>query len=341
MRDDFALSEIQLRSACFVEEARKRGVKFKAAKGPFGYTSYFFAFVDSKKISFEGLPTADFASKRNASFVGCKERTKIHLAKGNFPIADSKSFWFWQKKLAIEYGSKTLDFPVVVKPRSGSVARHVTTNIKSEEDLQQAIKKATAYSPAYLIERFVKNSFVYRATVVDFDSVFCVKQTPALVVGDGSSTIQVLVNKKNVDKEDGRRHALLRKIVIDETTTVLLSEKKYDLSTVPPRDETVYLQKNPFLRLGGELIEVTGNVHPDNMQLFKDIAKFFDIRLVGMDFMVPDISVSWKKQSCAILELNSMPCIEMHHFPSSGTPRNVASVVVDLFFKYYVKPYAR
>jgi cyanophycin synthetase len=37
-----------------------------------------------------------------------------------------------------------------------------------------------------------------------------------------------------------------------------------------------------------------------------------------------------------VLELNSVPCIEMHHFPSSGTPQNVAKALVDLFFKYYL-----
>ncbi len=337
MRDDFEPPEILMRSACFIEEARKRGVKLKVGKGPFGYTGHFCAELDGNGIRFEGLPTADFANGNNSSFVSCKERTKVHLEKGNFPIAKGKSFWFWQKKIALKYGAHTLGFPLVVKPRSGSVARHVTTNIENEKDLRLAIVRATAYSPAYIVERFVKNSFVYRATVVDFDFVACVMQTPAMVIGDGNSTIQVLVNKKNKDRENDGRKGLLHKIVIDDTTAALLVEKKYNLSTVPPTGEAVYLQKNPFLKLGGELVEVTGSTHPDNMQLFKDVARFFDIRLVGMDFMIPDISVSWRKQHCAILELNSMPCIEMHHFPSSGTPQNVASAVADLFFKYYAR----
>ncbi len=341
MRDDFSPSDVQMRSTCFIEEARKRGVKFKAGKGPFGYTGFFCAFVAGKEIRFEGLPSADFANGKNSSFVSCKERTKIYLKKGNFPIVEGRSFWFWQKKLAMEYGTKTLGFPLVVKPRSGSVSRHVTTNIENEKDLMQAIEKAVAYSPAYLVEKFVENSFVYRATVVDFDSVFCVMQTPAMVIGDGVSTIQALVNKKNEYKQNGRHHGLLHKVVIDDTTDGLLLEKKYDLSSVPPKSEVVYLQKNPFLKLGGELIEVTWNTHPDNMQLFKDVARFFDIRLVGMDFMIPDITVSWRKQHSAFLELNNMPCIEMHHFPSSGTPQNVADAVVNLFFKYYTKSYAK
>ncbi len=339
MKDDFLLSEIQMRSACFIDEARKRGVKFKAAKGPVGYTNYFCAEVNGQKIRFESLPVAAHASKYDATFVDCKERTKNHLKKGNFPIAEGKSFWFLQKNRALKFGSSELGFPLVVKPRGGSVARHVTTNIRSEDALLKAINKAVVYSPAFLIERFVENSFVYRATVVDFDFVAVVKQVPANVVGDGVSTIQQLVEKKNNDKRRGepnQKNLTLYKLVIDETTKKLLSERDYDAETAPKKDEVVYLQKNPFLKLGGDLVEVTKKVHPKNIQFFKDIAKFFNIRLVGIDFLAPDISSSWRNQKCAVLELNSIPCIEMHHYPSSGAPQNIANALVDLFFKYYI-----
>lgn len=339
MKDDFLFSEIQMRSACFIEEARKRGVKFQAAKGPVGYTNHFCAEIGGKKIRFESLPVANHVSKYDVSFVNCKERTKNHLKKGGSPIAEGKSFWLWQRSQALKYAVDELGFPLVVKPRSGSVARHVTTNIKSKEGLQKGIDKAVVYSPAFIIERFVENSFVYRATVVDFDYVAVVKQVPANVVGDGNSTISELVEKKNNDKrrcESHQKEFTLYKIVIDETTMNLLAEKNYNLQTIPKKDEVVYLQKNPFLKLGGDLVEVTREVHPDNIQLFKDIAKFFDIRLVGIDFLVPDISSSWKNQHRAVLELNSVPCIEMHHFPSSGTPQNVANALVNLFFKYYL-----
>ncbi len=339
MESDFPSSEVQMRSVCFIEAAGKRGVKFKAAKGPVGYSNHFCAEIGDKKIRFESLPVAAHAGKYGASFVDCKERTKNHLQKGGFPVAEGKSFWFWRKGQAIKYGIDGLGFPLVVKPRGGSVARHVTTNIKNQEELRGAIDKAIIYSPAFIVERFVENSFVHRATVVDFDYVAVVKQAPANVVGDGHSTIRELAEKKNDDRRRGeprQKEFTLYKLVIDDATAKLLAEKNYDLQTIPPKGEAVYLQENPFLKLGGDLIEVTEKAHPDNIRLFKDIAEFFDIRLVGIDFLAPDISRSWKNQRCAALELNSVPCIEMHHFPSSGAPQNVAGALVDMFFKYYL-----
>ena len=269
MRDDFLFSEIQIRSACFIDEAQKRGVKLRALK----------------------------------------------------------------------FGKNNLSFPLVVKPRCGSVARYVTTNIRNKEELLKAIRKAIIYSPAFIIEKFIENSFVYIATVVDFDFVAVVRQVPANIIGDGVSTIQQLVEKKNSNKtrgEPNQKNFTLYKIFIGGTTIKLLAEKNYNLQTILQKDKIVYLQKNPFLKLGGGLVEVTEEVHTDNICLFKDIAKFFDIRLVGIDFLVPDITSSYKSQHCGVLELNSVPCIEMHHYPSSGKPQNVASTLVDLFFKYYL-----
>jgi len=144
---------------------------------------------------------------------------------------------------------------------------------------------------------------------------------------------------KNKNPQRGnpqQKGTILCKLVINETTEKLLKEKGYNFSTIPKKGEIVYLQKDSFLKLGGDLFEVTKGVHPDNLLLFCEVAKFFDVRLVGIDFLAKDISISWKNQPCAILELNSLPCIEMHHFPSSGKSQNVAKTLVDMVFKYYL-----
>jgi len=318
LKNDFTRSDVQLRISCFIDEAKKRGIKFKVLRGPFGYTNHVRVEIDEKIFRFESLPIADFASKYGVWLVDDKERAKYHLRKGNFPIADGKAFWFWQKKQAIEFGINQLSFPLVVKPRGGSVSRHVTTNIQNIEKLKYAIEKAIVYSPTFIVEKFIPNVFVHRATVVDFNFVACVKQVPANIVGDGFSTIRELIDKKNNDSRRGEPHQKefnLCKIVENETTRKLLAEKGYNLSTIPKEGEIVYLQEDPFLKLGGDLVEVTPQAHPDNIQIFRDIAKFFDIRVVGIDFLAQDLSNSWKKQQCAVLELNSVPCIELHHFP--------------------------
>ena len=339
LTDNFTSSDVPLRSACFIKEAKKRGLKFKVLSGPFGYTNFFQVEINKKKFRFEGLPIANFANKHKAHLVDNKEWVKRYLQKGGFPIANGKAFWFWQKKQATIFGTNKLGFPLVVKPRGGSVSRHVTTNIRNTQQLKKAINKALDYSPVFIVESFISNTFVHRATVIDFDFIACVKQIPANVVGNGILTIQKLINKKNSSPLRGklrRKENILYQIIKNETTKSLLIERGYNSLSIPRKDEVVWLQKDSFLKLGGDLIEITPQVHPDNLQLFLNVAKFFDIRVVGMDFLCKDISISWKNQQSAILELNSVPCIELHHFPSKGKPQNVAKALVDLFFKYYL-----
>jgi len=337
-RTDFTNSDIQLRSSCFIEEMRKRGAVIYALQSIFGFTNHFKMEADGKTFRFETLPIADFANKYSTKIIDDKELTKRHCKKGAFPVVDGQSFWFWQKRKAIRFG-RQIGFPLVIKPRAGSVSRHVTLNIKNETELKKAIRHAVIYSPAFIVEKFITNAFVYRATVIDFDFVVCVSQAPANVLGDGILTIRGLIDKKNNDPRRGepnQKQFTLYKIVENETTKTLLQEKGYDHKTILKKGEIVYLQKDPFLKLGGDLSEITPNVHQDNLKLFSDLARFFDIRITGIDFLARDIAVSWKNQPCAILELNSAPCIELHHFPSSGIPTNPAKALADMFFKYYL-----
>lgn len=337
-RDDFTPADIPLKSACFIEETRKKGLHCRALRGPFGYTNHFVMELPTgKRLRFDGLPTAEPSGRGGASRVDDKQYVKETLQKENFPVAPGKSFWIWEKKKAVRYGVEKVGFPLVVKPRWGSVARHVTTRIADAASLGLAIRHSCVYSPAFVVERFLSDCFVHRATVIDFDFVACVKQVPAHVTGNGKGAIDELINEKNSDPRrsgQNRKDALLRRIRIDEVTADLLRESGYSLQTVPAKGEIVYLQKDPFLRLGGDLEEVTPEAHPDNLRLFRDVAKLFDVRLVGIDFITGDLRKSWRAQPSAILELNSLPCIEMHQFPSAGESQNVAAALLDTALRY-------
>jgi len=329
-KTDFVASDIRLRSFCFIEELKKRKIEVEAMRTLFGYNNQFRIKINNIIFRFETLP---IINPSNAAMADDKESVKCCLKENNLPIADGRSFWLWQKKEAIKFGIK-LGYPLIVKPRVGSASQHVTTNILDENQLEKAIKYAATYSPAFIIEKFIPDTFVFRATVVDFNFVVVVQQIPANITGDGKSTIRQLIDSKNSDRENENK--LLYKITENEMTKELLKDKKYNYSTILKKNELLFLQKDPFLKLGGDLMEVTKAVHRNNLKLFKDVAKLFNIHLVGIDFLAKDISVSWQEQTCAILELNNMPCIELHHFPSSGVPTNPAKAVADMFFKYFV-----
>jgi D-alanine-D-alanine ligase-like ATP-grasp enzyme len=59
-------------------------------------------------------------------------------------------------------------------------------------------------------------------------------------------------------------------------------------------------------------------------------AKVLGDPIVGFDFIIPDIKISWKNQKCGFIEVNSLPFINLHHDPLLGTPRNAAAFVWDM-----------
>lgn len=337
-KSEFSRHLISLRSTVFMEEAKKYGINFCALQSPFRYTNYFLMELGGKTFSFEGLPRAEFLGNPVSQIIDDKFLVKSHLKKFNFPIAEGKSFLWFQKNRAYKWAIKNLGFPLVVKPRLGSMSQHVTVNIRDSNSLKSAIKKAISYSPAFIIEKFIPKTNIYRATVIDFEFVACLQRVPAHIVGDGVHTIEELIEIKNQDPRRGnprQKDTTLYKLAVNDDMEKMLSNKGYNFNSVPKKREIVYLQEKIILDLGADLIEMTSKIHPDNLQLFRDVAKLFDVRLVGIDFLAKNISISYKNQTCAIIELNSLPYIDMHHFPTKGKPVNISTELVKMVLKYY------
>ena len=328
---NFSRDEIPLRSRLVVEEAEKRGWSVKAFRGPAGFTGHFRMNKGSTWVRFDGLPVAEFSTEGNIGRIDDKQWIKRELSRMGFPVPQGRSFFFWQKKAAIEEGER-LGFPLVVKPRSGSVARHVTTAIRNKAELSIAIKKAVIYEPSCIVEKQIEGS-VHRATVIYDRNVFVAKQKAAYVTGDGRSSIEQLIEAKNArQNRSSDRRRLYHPLVADAE---YLSEAGLSLSSILEKGKSAELQRVPFMRFGGEFLNVSDVVHPDNRKLFIDIAEAFKLKVVGIDFIAPDITVSWKDQICGVLELNAVPSIEIHQCPVEGVGQNVASSIMDMVEKYY------
>jgi len=323
--------KLEPRTKLFTDVARQNSATVEILKTRFGHTDHFRITLNDQAVYFDTLPIAEFANQRIASDVDDKKICTRILREGNFPVLPSHPFWFWQRKKALRFARK-IDFPVVVKPRAGSVARHVTTNIKNEIELELAIDHANEFSPYFLVEKYQADCFVHRATLIDGLFVACAKQLPAHVVGNGQDSIARLIEQKNTDPR--RDDKFYHKLTADES---FLRDQALTTASVPANDQTIFLQKDPFMRYGGDIAEVTDEVHPDNVKLFSDIASHFGLKIIGLDFMIKDIARSWREQPCAVLEVNTVPCIEMHHYPIYGTPRDVAGKIFEMFKKYYLK----
>lgn len=228
--------------------------------------------------------------------------------------------------------SQELGFPVVIKPYNGNQGKGVSLNLSTKDEINKAFKIAKKYSDRILIEKFIEGKH-YRIAVVGGKTIAASERIAAHIVGNGKNTIKELIHMENSNPLRGEGHQKpLTKIEIDDVTLMLLNRFNMDLNSVPKKGQVVYLRENDNLSTGGIAIDVTDNIHPDNVKLAERAAQIIGLDVAGVDITTKDISKSIIEEGGSIIEVNACPGIRMHHFPSKGKPRNVAKAIVELLF---------
>ncbi len=322
------------RSLVVVREARKRGIAIKSLKFLGRGTNHFSIEVNGVKKFFEGLPHLTIEDTHAVDFDD-KGKLKELLQKKRIPHPRGRVFQNYLP--ALQYVRNTLGFPAVVKPKSGSLSKHTTCNIQTEDQLQKAIGIAKMVSREFVVEEFIEGN-VHRVTMVNGDLVASCLREPPNVIGDGKHTIRELIEIKNQNSIRGEIHQknfTLHKIIISERTNSLLSSQNLNLDSVPSDNRKVYLHDKVVLMCGADIHDTTDKVHPENKVLFEKVYKLCNVPLIGIDFITQDISKPHYEQECAVIEVNSLPYIDMHHYPVTGKERNVAGHILDYYISLH------
>ncbi|WP_282027700.1 cyanophycin synthetase [Ruegeria faecimaris] len=227
-----------------------------------------------------------------------------------------------------------IGFPVVVKPLDANHGRGVSINLNSESEVEAGFAEAKEHSRsrAILVESFI-TGFDHRMLVVNNKLVAVAKRVPGHVVGDGTHTIAELVDIVNQDPRRGIGHEkVLTMLEIDNQAKRLMENAGVTEETVLSEGEIFYLRSTANLSTGGTAIDLTDVVHPDNRDMAERAIMAVGLDVGGVDFLIDDITKSYKDIGGAIVEVNAAPGFRMHVAPSEGQPRDVAGRVIDMLF---------
>ncbi len=228
--------------------------------------------------------------------------------------------------------AERLGYPVVVKPLDANHGRGVTLDIVNAEQVKVAFEKAREHARTVIVENYLKG-FDHRMLVVNGELVAVAKRVPGHVVGDGERTIAQLVDVVNSDPRRGIGHEkVLTRIELDDQAERLMSLKSATRDTVLPKGEIFYLRSTGNLSTGGTAIDLTDQVHPDNLDMAVRASKAIGLDVIGVDFITPDITQSYREVGGGICEVNAAPGFRMHVAPTEGKPRDVAGPVIDMLF---------
>jgi cyanophycin synthetase len=262
---------------------------------------------------------------------GNKEETKRILQEQAIPVAKGITITSAEQ---VKEAIRTVGFPLVFKPLDGNHGRGATINVKTEEEAISAFEHAAKISRRVIVEKFV-TGYDFRVLVIDNKMVAAALRVPAHIKGDGISTIQQLIDQENTDPRRGYGHEnVLTNISVDRDTMDLLNKLNYTLETVPAAEEIVYLKSTANLSTGGTSIDVTDQVHPENVFICERISRVIGLDICGIDIMADNLTEPLTENGGVILEVNAAPGFRMHIAPSEGLPRNVAGSVVDMLYPY-------
>lgn len=230
--------------------------------------------------------------------------------------------------------ARRIGFPVVVKPLDGNHGRGVSINLMSEDAV--AVAHAEAYaqgkSSGVIVESFI-TGFDHRMLVVNGALVAAAKRVPGHVVGDGKLTIAQLVEEVNKDPRRGIGHQkVLTNLELDAQAERLMADAGLTADSVLEDGRLFYLRSTANLSTGGTAIDVTDIVHPDNKDMAERAVVAVGLDVGGVDFLIDDITKSYKDIGGAIVEVNAAPGFRMHVAPSEGQPRDVAGKVMEMLF---------
>ncbi len=204
--------------------------------------------------------------------------------------------------------ARELGYPVVVKPVDRGKGRGVTANIANATQLAGAFSAAIEHSPrGVLVEKHVAGDD-HRMAVFGGQFRWAARRSPPRVMGNGTYTVAELIERENQNRSDADVAAgFTSRLIIDEDLLMTLSKQGIRISDRPAPGAVVQLRMIANVATGGTIRDCTDAIHADNRAMAEAIARGLRMDAIGIDFMTPDITKSWRDVDCAVLEVNRTP----------------------------------
>ena len=237
---------------------------------------------------------------------GDKSATTRVLAMAGLPFPINRSVK--NSEDALKHAQQ-LGWPVVIKPADGERGEGVTVDV-SEEELHGAFEKAlnASKNQTVLVEQQVEG-VCHRIFIAGGDLLYAVKRLPIGVYGDSQRTVADLVS--DAYKKEQNRPPWMRtpiKTIDSEARTVLWSMDIDELS-IPEEGYFVPLRRIETTASGGVDVDVTADVHPENIQIAVEAAHLMGLEVAGVDLITTDISRPWYESNAVVNEVNYAPLL--------------------------------
>lgn len=262
-----------------------------------------------------------------------KVATKKILAKDGIQVPAGTSFDSFNAASA--YFSQITFNEFVVKPKNTNYGLGISIfkSMPSKDNYDEALRIAFDEDDTVLIEAFAHGTEL-RFYVQNQEVKAVCERVAAHVVGDGSSTINELIDLTNSDPLRGPKHQTpLTSILKGREERLQLAAQNLTLDSVPDENQIIYLRENSNISTGGISIDRTEDVHPDYMNIAIQSANLLGANFCGVDIIIEDYTKPVQQLGdYSVIEANFNPAMMIHLFPGKGKARPLGKEVLRQLF---------
>jgi GNAT-family acetyltransferase (TIGR03103 family) len=294
-----------------VNEARRRGIGIEVLDAEYGY--FALSFGGRSVVCRESLTefTSAIAMSR------CDNKIVTHRILEQASIRVPAQIISAKSELNLQFLQQYKR--IVVKPARGEQGLGISVDVRSVQELENAVQMAKQFSDCVLLEEFVTGLDV-RILVINFEVVAAAQRCPPQIIGNGIDTVLDLIHKQS-----RRRSAATggeSNIPIDQETTRCVNEAGYAMTDILPTGQNITVRKTANLHTGGTIYDVTPQLSDTLRQVAVRAAQVINIPVVGFDFLLPDI----QGKDYVIIEANERPGLANHE------PQPTAARFIDMLF---------
>ncbi|ARK32208.1 ATP-grasp domain-containing protein [Halalkalibacter krulwichiae] len=270
----------------------------------------------------------DLVSEEAYNICDNKGLTNDYLTKAGVPTPKGRRFGAEATdEEVIEY-SRTLVYPLVIKPTNGCAGKGVIANIETEQEFIEALTyvRQQLNFPEVIVERFVTGDEI-RIYVLGDKVLGAANRRPANIVGDGIHTVQQLIRLKNKERKS-IPHLYFRPIKLDREVRQSIESAGYTLESIPKAGKRIYLRKISNVSAGGDPIDVTDQLTDEVKKIAVDAVK----AVPGLAQCGVDMIIDPSFKTGVILELNTKAGLGSHIYPIEGNAKDIPKAIIDYYF---------
>jgi len=183
-------------------------------------------------------------------------------------------------------------------------------NLKIQK--QYKVKK-----PLIIIQNQVEG-LELRVTVIEGKADTATLRAPGYIVGDGSSTIEQLINIKNENRKKNNFH-YKNPYKFNEALKIGLESRNLTLDSILADDEYLILYPKVGIATGRDNIEISSFINPNIFKQAEDaVTAIPNVHTAGVDVMISNLDAT----EGTVLEVNQNPAFQVNYFNMYGSKQD-------------------